>query len=92
MLLKKWGSFIKCNVNNLNKTLLKIAIEDAKSLDETFSDKTRAIGFYNSALENCFSNKSKMLNEIHSFDLSRKQDFKNYLDPMLINWLLHDES
>ena len=87
-----WDRFQGISINNLNKTLLKIAIEDAKSLDETFSDKTRAIGFYNSALENCFSNKSKMLNEIHSFDLSRKQDFKNYLDPMLINWLLHDES
>lgn len=87
-----WDRSQGISINNLNENLLKIAIKDAENLDEMFSDKNRAIEFYNSAMKNCFSNKQKMLHEIRSFDLSRKQDFKYYLDPMLISWLSHDES
>jgi hypothetical protein len=72
----------------LNKKLLKIAIKDAESLDEKYSDKDRAINFYKTALNEYFFNKNKMLKEIISFDKSRNQNFKDFLDPMLVDWLI----
>ena len=67
---------------------MKIAIKDAESLDEKYSDKDRAITFYKTALNENFFNKNKMLKEIVSFDKSRNQNFKDFLDPMLVDWLI----
>ncbi len=39
------------------------------------------------AINNNKENKKKMLDEITLFDLSRNQCYKNFLDPLLIEWL-----
>ena len=83
-----WNRTQGTSINNLNKKLLKIAIKDAESLDEKYSDKDRAINFYKTALNEYFFNKNKMLKEIISFDKSRNQNFKDFLDPMLVDWLI----
>lgn len=82
-----WNRNQGISIDNLNENLLNVAIKDALDLDEKFTDKNRAIEFYKSAIKNGFSNRQKMLKEIVAFDLSRKQNFKNYLDPMLVDWL-----
>ena len=82
-----WDRNQGISIDNLNENLLNVAIKDAQDLDEKFTDKNRAIEFYKSAIKNGFSNRQKMLKEIVAFDSSRKQNFKNYLDPMLVDWL-----
>ena len=82
-----WNRNQGISIDNLNENLLNVAIKDAQDLDEKFTDKNRAIEFYKSAIKNGFSNRQKMLKEIVAFDSSRKQNFKNYLDPMLVDWL-----
>lgn len=82
-----WNRNQGISIDNLNENLLNVAIKDAQDLDENFTDKNRAIEFYKSAIKNGFSNRQKMLKEIVAFDSSRKQNFKNYLDPMLVDWL-----
>ena len=39
------------------------------------------------AIRNNKENKQKMLAEITPFDLSRNQNFKDFLDPALVEWL-----
>lgn len=84
---RMWDKSQGISINNLNEQLLKDGIKDAQNLDEDFADKNRAIEYYESALKNNFSDKQKMLKELLAFDGSRKQNFKDYLDPMLVDWL-----
>ena len=78
------------SIENLSDEILNIGIEDAETLEDKYSDKSRAIQFYKSAL-NSTPDRQKMLEEITLFDQKRKQSYKDFVDPQLTKWLYESE-
>lgn len=66
-------------------------LEDALNRIKDFSEYDMQINnvraMIRDAIKNNKENKQKMLDEITLFDLSRDQNFENFLDPALVEWL-----
>lgn len=85
-----WDRKMGISIENLSDEILNIGIKDAETLEDKYSDKSRAIQFYKSAL-NSTPDRQKMLREITLFDQKRKQSYKDFVDPQLTKWLYESE-
>lgn len=76
------------SLKNLSPKLLKQAkAEIIKAAEGTNLEITNAIQLINDAMLNNTENRAKALDEITLFDLSRNQNFEDYLDHRIIDWL-----
>ena len=67
--------------------LLEKYRSDLSVFSETDATANSLRGFITDAIDRNRENKQLMLGEIVPFDLSRKQSYKDYLDPLLVDWL-----
>ena len=67
--------------------LLEKYLSDLNVFSETDQTANSVRSFIKDAIANNKEDKEKMLGEIVPFDLSRKQSYKDYLDPLLVDWL-----
>ena len=79
------------NISRLPVYILEVALDRIEKT--TFGDsrdhkgRDNLIQLIKNAIKNNKEDKTKMLNEIVPFDNARSQSFKDFLDPLLVEWL-----
>jgi sulfatase maturation enzyme AslB (radical SAM superfamily) len=71
----------------LPKFLLEKYLKDMDVFSNTDQTANSLRALLLDAIKNNMENKKMMLGEITPFDLSRNQSYKDYLDPLLVEWL-----
>ena len=72
-------------IRNLPLSILEKAYFDIEQIKTRNAHKLKDL--INNTIEKIETNSSKMLKEITLFDESRNQDYRKFLNPVLVNWL-----